>query len=178
MAAAEQVQTAHTADQWQGVIDRWQAAIDLMKAVPEGSQHHPIAQQKVTEYTHNRQYAQQQLAAAPSDPAPLDQARLGPAPANETPFSRFAQKLKEADPDGAVILTVKHETAGGISIVTVIVNWAWYTLSRSEQASMTIALRNLWKADCDCELLMLQLTSPASRKLVYILGVGAPEFAD
>ena len=63
MAAANAVQTAQTAAEWQNVVTLWQTAIALMKQVPAGDPDHAVAQEKVTEYTVYLQYAQTNLAA-------------------------------------------------------------------------------------------------------------------
>lgn len=67
--AAELVQSAQTAEEWQKVIDSWQIAINLMSDMPPTHPNYRIAQDKVLEYQSYLDYAQknyQQLAGPPS----------------------------------------------------------------------------------------------------------------
>jgi len=64
--ASERSQQAKTQQAWEEVSDLWQESIDLMKAVPESSPDYETAQQKVEEYQHNLDYAQQKA----NDPFP------------------------------------------------------------------------------------------------------------
>ena len=50
-------QSAQSVDDWQLVAGRWQQAMDLMQAVPDSSENHANAVQKITEYRGNRDYA-------------------------------------------------------------------------------------------------------------------------
>jgi cytoskeletal protein RodZ len=65
MAAAEATQTAATPDQWQQVADQWQSAIDLLKQVPAEDTNAAIAQEKITEYERNLDYAVQRASDGP-----------------------------------------------------------------------------------------------------------------
>lgn len=59
MTAAEAVQTAQTAAEWQAVAEGWERAIALMKQVPESNPNYATAQQKISDYQPNLDYAQQ-----------------------------------------------------------------------------------------------------------------------
>jgi hypothetical protein len=56
-SAAEATQNATTPEQWQAVAADWEAAINLMQAVPQDNPNYQTAQQKVTEYQKNLEYA-------------------------------------------------------------------------------------------------------------------------
>ncbi|TVP66639.1 MAG: hypothetical protein EA342_11470 [Leptolyngbya sp. LCM1.Bin17] len=58
MQAAELTQSAEFREEWVEVAILWQQAIAKMKAVPRASDQYELAQQKVTEYERNLQYAQ------------------------------------------------------------------------------------------------------------------------
>ncbi|NJL45120.1 MAG: hypothetical protein HC922_03905 [Leptolyngbyaceae cyanobacterium SM2_3_12] len=66
MGAAELTQTAEYKEDWAEVAMLWQQAIDSMAAVPKYTTNYDVAQQKVTEYGRNLQYAQQNLKTRPS----------------------------------------------------------------------------------------------------------------
>ncbi|MEM8603280.1 MAG: hypothetical protein AAGF24_05540, partial [Cyanobacteria bacterium P01_H01_bin.121] len=63
-AAAELVQVASSAQDWQVVADKWQEAMELMKLVPTSYPRYDIAQNRVGVYQNNLEYAQQQAARA------------------------------------------------------------------------------------------------------------------
>jgi xanthosine utilization system XapX-like protein len=67
MSAAELTQTAGTQEEWQTVAQWWEEAIALMKAVPPSNPHHDLAQEKVEEYSHNLDYARQQMSRPHTD---------------------------------------------------------------------------------------------------------------
>ncbi|MGF1518616.1 MAG: hypothetical protein ACFCVB_12535 [Nodosilinea sp.] len=71
MSAAELTQTAEFSEEWAEVALLWQQAIAFMQAVPKASPDSPLAQEKVTEYERNLQYAQSNVASrasrAPND---------------------------------------------------------------------------------------------------------------
>ncbi|AVH71062.1 hypothetical protein [Nostoc sp. 'Lobaria pulmonaria (5183) cyanobiont'] len=56
--AANLTQSAKSPDEWKIVVSQWQAAIALMKAVPSSSPNYVVAQQKISEYQRNFNYAQ------------------------------------------------------------------------------------------------------------------------
>ncbi|MEH2290810.1 hypothetical protein [Nostoc sp.] len=56
--AANLTQSAKSPDEWKTVVSQWQAAIALMKAVPSSSQNYIVAQQKISEYQRNLNYAE------------------------------------------------------------------------------------------------------------------------
>ncbi|WP_190802656.1 hypothetical protein [Leptolyngbya sp. FACHB-261] len=60
MQAAQETQSATSKGEWHAVARQWQEAVRLMRAVPQASAHHAIAQKKVGEYERNLAYAQQQ----------------------------------------------------------------------------------------------------------------------
>lgn len=66
MAAAELTQTAEYSEEWAEVALLWQRAISNMEAVPKDSPHHALAQDKVSEYQRNRQYAQSNVTSRAS----------------------------------------------------------------------------------------------------------------
>ncbi|MBF2088496.1 MAG: hypothetical protein IGR90_06260 [Synechococcales cyanobacterium K32_A2020_035] len=70
MEAAESAQTAETTYDWEGVAMAWQEAIDLMASVPADNTNYSIAQQKVTEYQPNLEYAQTRQEALRPPEAP------------------------------------------------------------------------------------------------------------
>ncbi|MEH2084601.1 MAG: hypothetical protein V7K89_32915 [Nostoc sp.] len=55
--AANLTQSAKSPDEWKIVVSQWQAAIALMKAVPSSSPNYVVAQQKISEYQRNFNYA-------------------------------------------------------------------------------------------------------------------------
>ncbi|HEY9652487.1 MAG TPA: hypothetical protein V6C95_17650 [Coleofasciculaceae cyanobacterium] len=57
MNAANLTQTASNKAQWSTVASNWQQAIDLMKSVPQANPKYQVAQQKITEYQNNLNYA-------------------------------------------------------------------------------------------------------------------------
>ncbi|MBX2864257.1 MAG: hypothetical protein KTR27_11965 [Leptolyngbyaceae cyanobacterium MAG.088] len=59
MQAATLTQTANTSDDWSLVADLWQQSIMVLESVPEGDPNYSIAKAKVTEYSGNLAYAQQ-----------------------------------------------------------------------------------------------------------------------
>ncbi|MBN3941660.1 hypothetical protein [Nostoc sp. NMS9] len=56
--AANLTQSAKSSDEWKTVVSQWEAAIALMKAVPSSSPNYVVAQQKISEYQRNFNYAQ------------------------------------------------------------------------------------------------------------------------
>jgi hypothetical protein len=56
--AANLTQSAKSPDEWKIVVSQWQAAIALMKTVPSSSPNYIVAQQKITEYQKNLNYAE------------------------------------------------------------------------------------------------------------------------
>ena len=56
--AAELTQTAQTKNEWNNVATQWQQAIELMKAVPKDSPNYALAQDRITMYQRNLEYAQ------------------------------------------------------------------------------------------------------------------------
>jgi len=56
-AAATAAQSAGTSEAWNNTADLWTEAIALMKAVPASNENYQTAQQKVSEYQNNLQYA-------------------------------------------------------------------------------------------------------------------------
>ncbi|MEH2165789.1 MAG: hypothetical protein V7K41_03760 [Nostoc sp.] len=56
--AANLTQSAKSPDEWKIVVSQWQAAIALMKIVPSSSQNYVVAQQKISEYQRNLNYAE------------------------------------------------------------------------------------------------------------------------
>lgn len=58
MKAAELTQEANTKEEWIKVALLWQQAISAMQSVPAHHSQYGLAQQKVKEYTRNRQYAE------------------------------------------------------------------------------------------------------------------------
>lgn len=63
-AAATQTQTAATANEWRQVATLWEEAIALMNQVPQNDANYAIAQEKVSEYQGNLDYAQRKLDEA------------------------------------------------------------------------------------------------------------------
>jgi len=57
--ASEQTQTATTKEEWRTVANNWQSSIDLLGAVPNSDSNYATAQTKITEYSKNLAYAQQ-----------------------------------------------------------------------------------------------------------------------
>jgi len=69
MSAAELTQTAEYQEEWSQVAILWQQAISQMKAVPVAHPNYEAAQQKLSEYARNLQYAQSNVnTRPPSDP--------------------------------------------------------------------------------------------------------------
>ena len=56
--AANLTQSAKSPDEWKIVVSQWQAAIALMKIVPSSSPNYLVAQQKISEYQRNLNYAE------------------------------------------------------------------------------------------------------------------------
>ncbi|MBG1265828.1 hypothetical protein [Nostoc sp. WHI] len=56
--AAKLTQSAKYPDDWKIVMSEWEAAIALMKSVPSFSPNYVVAQQKITEYQRNLNYAE------------------------------------------------------------------------------------------------------------------------
>lgn len=69
MSAAELTQTATSRDEWRTVAMWWQESIDLMKMVPVTSPNYSVAQEKVMEYGHNLEYAQNKALSKSSAPS-------------------------------------------------------------------------------------------------------------
>ncbi|MGG6294276.1 hypothetical protein ACQ4M4_07635 [Leptolyngbya sp. AN02str] len=63
MAAATFAQTAASTEDWQGVSSLWSQAIERLNTIPQGDKNYAVAQQKLTEYQRNLNYAQQQATA-------------------------------------------------------------------------------------------------------------------
>ncbi len=61
--AANLTQSAKSPDEWKIVVSQWQAAIALMKTVPSSSPNYIVAQQKITEYQKNLNYAEKNAVA-------------------------------------------------------------------------------------------------------------------
>lgn len=70
MNAAELTQIASTEDEWSEIADWWREAIDLMRVVPRSHPQYKLAQQKITEYQHNLEYAQVQAETRPEPALP------------------------------------------------------------------------------------------------------------
>ena len=62
MQAAKLGQTAKTESEWNLTASLWEKASELMKVVPSSSPKYRLAQQKVSEYEKNLNYAKQQVA--------------------------------------------------------------------------------------------------------------------
>ncbi|KKD35465.1 hypothetical protein [Limnoraphis robusta] len=60
-SAANLTQTAKSYDQWNQVYSGWKDAISLLENLPESHQKSDFAQQKITEYQSNLDYAKQQM---------------------------------------------------------------------------------------------------------------------
>ncbi len=56
--AANLTQSAKSPDEWKIVVNQWKTAIALMKTVPSSSPNYIVAQQKITEYQRNLNYAE------------------------------------------------------------------------------------------------------------------------
>ncbi|QHG18912.1 hypothetical protein [Nostoc sp. ATCC 53789] len=56
--AANLTQSAKSPDEWKTVVSQWKTAITLMKTVPSSSPNYVVAQQKITEYQRNLNYAE------------------------------------------------------------------------------------------------------------------------
>lgn len=61
MSAAELTQTAEFREEWSQVAILWQQAISHMQAVPTAHPNYEVAQQKLSEYARNLQYAQSNI---------------------------------------------------------------------------------------------------------------------
>lgn len=57
--ASQQTQSATTKEEWRTVAASWQDSIELLGAVPSTDPNYAIAQTKITEYSKNLTYAQQ-----------------------------------------------------------------------------------------------------------------------
>lgn len=69
MSAAELTQTAESQEDWSRVAILWQQAISHMEAVPTSHPSYEVAQQKLSEYARNLQYAQSNVSTKlPSNP--------------------------------------------------------------------------------------------------------------
>ncbi|MEM9767380.1 MAG: hypothetical protein AAF892_05825 [Cyanobacteria bacterium P01_D01_bin.71] len=69
MSAAELTQTAEFREEWSQVAILWQQAISHMQSVPTHHPNYDVAQQKLSEYARNLQYAQSNVnTRAPSNP--------------------------------------------------------------------------------------------------------------
>lgn len=55
--AAELTQSAQSPLEWQQVANHWQSALELMKAVPQSHSHYAVAQDRVSQYQKNLDYA-------------------------------------------------------------------------------------------------------------------------
>lgn len=55
--AAELTQSAQSPLEWQQVANHWQSAFELMKAVPQSHSHYAVAQDRVSQYQKNLDYA-------------------------------------------------------------------------------------------------------------------------
>jgi len=60
--AAELTQSARTPQEWQEVVNHWQAAIEGMSQISVQSPHYAIAQDRLSTYTQNLNYAQQRCS--------------------------------------------------------------------------------------------------------------------
>jgi len=58
LTASELTQTARTQQEWQSVAKNWQTAIDGMSQISVQSPHYATAQDRISTYTHNLNYAQ------------------------------------------------------------------------------------------------------------------------
>jgi hypothetical protein len=58
ISTAKLTQSAKTQAEWQTVVTGWKIAIELMKTVPSSSSNYAVAQQKISEYQRNLDYAQ------------------------------------------------------------------------------------------------------------------------
>lgn len=65
MSAAELTQTAEFKEDWSQVAILWQQAISHMEAVPVAHPNYDVAQQKLSEYARNLQYAQSNVSTQP-----------------------------------------------------------------------------------------------------------------
>ncbi len=61
MQAANLAQVASSADEWRLVADFWEQAVKNMQAVPADHPRYETAQQKISEYQRNLEYAQQRM---------------------------------------------------------------------------------------------------------------------
>ncbi len=78
MRAAELTQSAELKEDWVEVAMLWQNAIALLQSVESGSQDYSVAQQKITEYQRNLEYAEKNVATrAARQPLARDYWTLG-----------------------------------------------------------------------------------------------------
>lgn len=89
MEAANLAQTARTSEEWTKVANSWQQAINFMRAVPESSTNHKVAQQKVVEYQGYLEYAQRNVTTVTGVIQQVEQ-----APEKKVSISQQATLLK------------------------------------------------------------------------------------
>lgn len=58
MRAAKITQVAHSSEEWKTIASWWQSAFDLVKTVPASSSHYQLAQDRISQYQSNLEYAQ------------------------------------------------------------------------------------------------------------------------
>jgi len=94
MAASEAAQAASNPSEWQNVADLWSRAIELMNAVPETNGNYQTAQQKVTEYQANLDYANRNSSLGiSSQSTPLPESQSNRSTSRST--SRNSEKTTE-----------------------------------------------------------------------------------